>query len=156
MSDMSASKGKMTRGRLTFICVWLAIFAVSYIVWALYLGALSRSLVKYDEYAPENTAQKIFDVYFGTPDPNTLISVGGVDISQFENREAAEKHLSELIDGKQIVFYENGSSEDVKRYEVSAGGTVFAEFTLIPNHGLKEVFGRHAWKLEGLKLLITP
>ncbi|MGM9642967.1 MAG: hypothetical protein ACI3XI_07135 [Eubacteriales bacterium] len=153
---MSASKSRMTRGRLTFICVWLAIFAVSYLIWALYLGALTRSLVKYDEYAPENTAQKIFDLYFRTPDPNTLVSVGGSELSQFENREAAEKYLSELIDGKELTFCENGSDEDTKRYEVSAGGTVFAEFTLVQNHGLKEIFGRRAWKLDRLKLLITP
>ena len=71
MSRASINKG-MTRGRLIFICVWLGIFAVAFLLWALLLGEVSNLLTEYEGVQPEYEAEEGFESYFATADAATI------------------------------------------------------------------------------------
>ncbi len=153
---MSLKTGRMTRGRLAFICSWLAIFAISFLVWALYLGAMTRSLEKYETLCPENAAAEVFDEYFATADVESILSLGELILSPYDRFGADQLHIGYLTEGKVITYYEAEAGEKEVRYEVAAGGTVFAEFTVIEDEGSKDTFGRRAWKLDSIKLTAEP
>ncbi len=153
---MSNPNKKMTKGRLTFICVWLAIFAVSFLVWALYLGAVTRSLVKYDEYAPQFTAEKIFDTYFRNAGGELIVSYDGLTMSPYDSHDAASRYVDRLISAGALEYGEKEISEDKAVYTVTADGIPLAEFSIKPDPRSKAIYGRRAWMLDRIALLIEP
>ncbi len=150
---MQKTAKRMSRTRLTFICVWLAIFAGSYLVWALYLGAVNRSLTKYEEYSPERVAAQVFDEYFLSADAAKIATYSELELSPLEGENAAERVISRIIEGKELDCAADGES---LRYSVSAGGVEFAEFTLKEDPSSKEIFGRHAHELDAVALKLSP
>ncbi len=143
---------KMNRGRLTFICVWLAIFAVCYLIWALYLGALTRSLAKYDTYSPEASVEKIFRESFDFADAYKLATYGDLELSQYDDPDAEYKFLALITSGKELSYYEVGEL----CYEVAAEGAVFARFTIIEDESAKKIFGKRPYILGDTEFIADP
>ncbi len=142
----------MNRGKLTFICVWLAVFAVAYLIWALYLGVLTRSLVKYEGYGPETAAADVFTEYFASADAEKLAGYGEFTLSPYDKTNAASEFLALIIDGKAATYYEVGELT----YEVASGGVVFARFSVVEDTNAKALFGRYPYKLGKITLIAEP
>jgi len=149
-------KNGMTRGKLIFVCTWLAIFAVSFLVWALYLGRVTKDLEQYEEYRPIFTAEEIFREHFANADAATLAGYGEYNLSEYDSSDAAEKRIESIIDGKELSYRESASTDGNVRYEVMANGEVFAAFTVKIDEDSKELFGNKDYTLDGIEILIKP
>ncbi len=146
----------ITRGRLIFICVWLGIFAVSYLVWALILGGINKDLAIYEEYQPIYAADEAFREYFADEDAETLAGYSLLALSEYDGEDAAIKCIEALIAGKELSYREISSDENGARYEVMANGKVFAGFTVEEDEDSKEIFGRRGYTIGEVYLLIEP
>ncbi len=153
--SMKTQKG-MTRGRLIFICVWLGIFAVSYLIWALFLGGVTKDLAKYEEYQPIYAADAAFREYFTEEDAETIAGYSVFTLSEYDRADAVVKRIESIIDGKALTYREVSSDENGARYEVMAGGTAFAGFTVEEDEDSKELFGRKGYTIGEVFLLIEP
>ncbi len=141
-------KKNKARGRFIFTCVWLGIFAVTYIVWAFYLSAVANRLESYERSRPENTAEKIFTEYFLNADPKAFSSYDDVE-SKYDVRGSASEYYYDLTYGKALAFTEYGAASDLITYSVTADGAEFARFALS-----KDEAGD--WKLSKIILTASP
>lgn len=144
----------MPRGRLIFICTWLGIFAVAFLIWALFLGGITKDLAKYEEYQPVYAADSAFREHFSEASAEDLISYADVTVSEYDTEEAVLKCLELLISGKELTYRQKGA--DDTRYEVLASGVTFAEFSVVPDENTKELFGSHGYKLGEIVVSFPP
>ena len=136
------------RGRLIFTCVWLGIFAITYIVWVFYLSSVSNKLEDYEKSRPENTAEKIFTEYFLNVDPMKFSSYDDVE-SKYDVRGSSSEYYYDLTYGKALAFAEYGATADLVTYSVTADGAEFARFALsMDESGM--------WKLSKIILTASP
>lgn len=122
-------KKNISRGGLIFTCVWLGIFAVSYIVWAFYLSAVSNRLAEYENTHPEKEAEKVFAEYFLNADPMDFSSYDDAE-SKYDVRGSSKEYYYDLTYGKPLSFSECGRANGIITYSVTADGTEFARFVL--------------------------
>ena len=138
----------VSRGRLIFACVWLGIFAVSYILWAFYLSAVSNRLAEYELSHPENEAKRVFTEYFLNADPMEFSSYDDAE-SKYDVRGSAKDYYYSLTYGKMLAFSECGSADGLITYAVTADGAEFARFVLSENKS-------GSWKLAKIILTARP
>lgn len=141
-------KKNISRGRLIFVCVWLGIFAVSYIVWAFYLSAVSNRLAEYERSHPENAAKKVFADYFLNADPNDFSSYDDAE-QKFDADGSAKEYYYNLTYGKALAFTEQGKTDGLVTYSVTANGSEFARFVLSEDES-------GGWKLAKIVLTARP
>ncbi len=141
-------KNKASRGRLIFTCVWLGIFAVSYIVWAFYLSAVSDRLAEYENSHPENKAERVFNEYFLNADPMNFSSYDDVE-TKYDVRGSAKDFYYDLTYGKALAFAKHGNAADIITYSVTADGAEFARFTLSEDES-------GSWQLDEIILTARP
>lgn len=146
----------MPRGRLIFICTWLGIFAVTFLIWAVFLGGINKDLAKYEGYQPVYAADEVFREYFVDAQAADLIQYAQLDLSDYDTDEAALECLENLISGKELSYSEKNAEGKEVRYAVLSSGASFAEFSLVPNEDSKEIFGAHGYKLGEIKVYIEP
>ncbi len=146
----------MPRGRLIFICTWLGIFAVTFLIWAVFLGGINKDLAKYEGYQPVYAADEVFREYFVDAQAADLIQYAQLDLSDYDTDEAALECLENLISGKELSYSEKNAEGEEVRYAVLSSGASFAEFSLVPNEDSKEIFGAHGYKLGEIKVYIEP
>ena len=144
----------MPRGRLIFICTWLGIFAVAFLIWALFLGGISKDLAKYEEYQPIYAADAVFREHFADVSAEELMAYADITVSEYDTEEAVLKCLKSLIFEKELTYRQKGS--DITRYEVIASGVAFAEFTVVTDDSTKEIFGSHGYKLGEITVSFPP
>ena len=144
------------RGRLIFICTWLGIFAVTFLIWAVFLGGINKDLAKYEGYQPVYAADEVFREYFVDAQAADLIQYAQLDLSDYDTDEAALECLDNLISGKELSYSEKNAEGEEVRYAVLSSGASFAEFSLVPNEDSKEIFGAHGYKLGEIKVYIEP
>ena len=146
----------MPRGRLIFICTWLGIFAVTFLIWAVFLGGINKDLAKYEGYQPVYAADEVFREYFVDAQAADLIHYAQLDLSDYDTDEAALECLENLISGKELSYSEKNAEGEEVLYAVLSSGASFAEFSLVPNEDSKEIFGAHGYKLGEIKVYIEP
>ena len=146
----------MPRGRLIFICTWLGIFAVTFLIWAVFLGGINKDLAKYEGYQPVYAADEVFREYFVDAQAADLIQYAQLDLSDYDTDEAALECLENLISGKDLSYSEKNAEGEEVLYAVLSSGASFAEFSLVPNEDSKEIFGAHGYKLGEIKVYIEP
>lgn len=145
----------LARGRLIFACVWLGIFAVSYILWAFFLSSITGKLVEYESLHPENEAKKVFTEYFVNADPNCFSSYDEKAESRYDVKGSSAKYFCDLTYGKELSFSPLGEEADGKRtFAVLADGEEFARFVLKKEESDRYSFG--VWTLDGIKLTARP
>ena len=144
----------MPRGRLIFICTWLGIFAVTFIIWALFLGGISKDLAKYEEYQPIYAAEAVFREHFSDASAEELMAYADITISEYDTEEAVLKCLKSLIFEKDLTYRQKSS--DSTCFEVLSSGVVFAEFTVVTDESTKELFGTHGYKLGEITVSFPP
>lgn len=156
MSRASINKG-MTRGRLIFICVWLGIFAVAFLLWALLLGEVSELLTEYEGVQPEYEAEEVFESYFATADAATIAGYDKYDNSSYDVEGSAGTYLASLLKGKKINYVPVLSSDsNTKAYAVVVDGVQFASFTLVKGETKTEKLGISEWTLGTIDVKIEP
>lgn len=146
----------MPRGRLIFICTWLGIFAVTFLIWAMFLGGINKDLAKYEEYQPVYTADEVFHEYFAQADAAELMQYATLELSPYDTEEAALKFLESVVSGSKISYCEKNKASGEVRYEVFASGVVFAEFSVVSDDDSKEIFGAHDYKLGEISIYLEP
>lgn len=146
----------MPRGRLIFICTWLGIFAVTFLIWALFLGGITKDLAKYEGYQPIYAAEEVFHEYFADADASELMQYAKLDFSEYDTEEAALNYLESLVSGKELIYREKTADETGVYYEVSSSGVPFAEFSVVTDEDSKEIFGAHGYKLGEIRISIAP
>ncbi|MBQ4140949.1 MAG: hypothetical protein IJD70_06395 [Clostridia bacterium] len=151
-----AFKKGMTRGRLAFICTWLAIFAAAFLIWAFYLGKVTNELMEYDAKHPAYTAEEVFKEYFDGSDAEKIASCGKYSLSEYEDYDDVIKKIESMLEGKTVTYKETSFDENEARYEVLAGDVAFAAFTLKENEESDSAFGRREYVLSGMELLLAP
>lgn len=148
---------EFTRGRLIFTCVWLAIFAVAFLLWAFFLGEVTNMLEEYEGVQPKYKAEEIFNSYFADADAAVIVEYDEYDLSAYDKENAARDYLASVIDGKKITYSPVISSDSaVKTYAVAADGVQFASFTLVESEEKTEILGMSEWKLGEIDIRINP
>ena len=71
-------KRGITRGGLIFATVWLAVFAVTFLIWAIYLGNVNRRLAEYESIQPKHEAERIFNA------DKCAIIIGMAELENFD------------------------------------------------------------------------
>ena len=89
-------KKGLTRGGLIFATVWLGIFAVAFLVWAIYLGHINNRLAEYESVQPKHEAERIFKEYFLYADVADMIGYEENFYSEYDKKGAPEKAISTL------------------------------------------------------------
>ena len=158
MIDMSRRiKKEMTRGSVIFISVWLGIFALAFILWAVLLGAVGSLLSEYESVQPFYEAEEVFNEYFLNADSATIAGYDEYKLSQYDKDGSVAAYLESVIRGKQFTYVPVlSSSSDVKTYIVKADGTQFATFTLVKSEEVTESLGLSQWKLGNIDIKISP
>ncbi len=152
-----AKSRKFTRGRLIFACVWLAIFAVAFLLWATFLGEVSKMLEEYESVQPKYKAEEIFNEYFADSDAEIMVAYDEYDLSVYDKEHAELDYLASVTDGKMITYTSVISSDSaVKTYAVAADGVQFASFTLVESEEKTEILGMSKWKLGDIDIKINP
>lgn len=146
----------MTKGRLIFICTWLGIFAVSFLIWAAVLGGVTKDLAKYEEYQPVYAADEAFREYFMEEDAETISGYSTPTVSEYDKADAVRTYIEDILSRGELACREISSEDEVTRYEVMAGGKVFAGFTIIEDEDSREIFGRRGYTIGDVYLLIEP
>lgn len=141
-------KKNPSRGRVAFTCIWLAIFAISYTLWAFFLYNISETLEEYERSLPENEAQRVFAEYFLNADSMKFSSYDDVE-SQYDVRGSASKYYYDLTYGKALALTEYDTTSELATYSVTVDDTEFARFALS-----KDESGE--WKLSKIILTSTP
>lgn len=159
MIDMPryGKKREYTRGRLIFDCVWLAIFAVVFLLWALFLGRVNKMLEEYESVQPKYKAEEIFNSYFADADASVIAGYGEYTLSEYDRESAPCDYLASVIYGKNITYTSVISSDSaVKTYAVAADGVQFASFTLIQGDEKTDILGMSKWTLGSMDIKIHP
>ena len=152
---MANRKGKgMTKGRLIFICTWLAVFAVAYLIWAAVLYGVTKELREYESYQPHSAAEKAFDELFADADAEEIVGYGGYTLSYYESKDAVIGYIDSLISDKTLTYREKSSDDSRVTYEVLSDGAVFAEFTVVKDESSREIFGEKCYVTGDVKLCI--
>ena len=146
----------MPRGRLIFICTWLGIFAVTFLIWALFLGGINKDLAKYEGYQPVYAADEVFREYFADAEAADLMQYAQLNLSAYDTEDAALDCLENLITGKELSYLEKNVEGEEVHYEVLSSGVSFAEFSVVTDEESKEIFGAHGYKLGEIKVYIEP
>lgn len=150
-------KKEMTRGRVIFVSVWLGIFAVAFILWAVVLASVGSLLAEYESVQPVYEAQEVFEQYFAYADSATIAGYDEYKISAYDKEGSAAEYLASVIDGKKITYVPAlSSSSDVKTYIVKADGLQFASFTLVKSQSTTESLGLNEWELGEIDVKISP
>ncbi len=153
--SMKMNKG-MTGGRLIFICTWLGIFAVSFLIWAAVLGGVTKDLAKYEEYQPVYAADDAFREYFKETDAATIAGYSNLNVLKYDKADAVKERIETILSGGELTCREAGSEDESDRYEVMTGGEVFAGFTIVEDEDSREIFGRRGYTIGEVYLLIEP
>jgi hypothetical protein len=102
---------------------------------ALYLTSdfLTGYLKEYEDSLPKYDAEEVFAAYFKKPDIDLLLEISGYELTQFETKTVLANYYTRLLYDKEITYSRASSGVDSKTmsYNVKAGGTKFAEFTLV-------------------------
>ena len=141
-------KKNITRSGLVFTCVWLAIFAVAYIIWTFFLSSLTAKLAEYEYSHPENEAQKVFTQYFLNTDPMHFSSYDDVE-TKYDVQGSAQKYYYDLTYGKAFAFAECERTEEAVTYAVTADGLEFARIVLVESD-------TGAWEYDKIILTARP
>lgn len=149
-------KSGMTRGRLVFICVWLGIFAVSFLIWAAVLGGITRDLAVYEQYQPIYAAEDAFRDLFADADAATISKYGAPSVSEYDADDAIKKRIEELLSAGELALCPAGDRSDTPCYEVTAGGEILAGFSLVEDETSRRIFGRRGFTVGEVYLLIEP
>ena len=156
MSGYGKKRG-FTRGRLIFVCVWLAIFAVVFLLWAFFLGEVTKMLEEYESVQPKYKAEEIFNSYFVDADASVIAEYDEYPLSVYDNENAPGNYLASVIDGKKITYAPTISSDSaVKTYAVAADGIQFASFTLVESEEKTKLLGMSELKLGEIDIKINP
>ena len=145
-------KKGLTRGGLIFATVWLGIFAVTFLVWAIYLGHINNRLAEYESVQPKHEAERIFNEYFLYADVADMIGYEENFYSEYDKKGAPEKAISTLIDGKTLSYKE----ENRALYSVYADGEIIAQFTLKGSEEKTPLLGARMPVLDEIDFLIKP
>ena len=145
----------IARGRLIFACVWLGIFAVSYIVWAFYLSSVTSRLAEYEALHPEHEAERVFTEYFLEADPMKFSTYDADVESKYDISGSSAKFFSDLTYGKVLSLAELAREVDGTRtYAVCADGSEFARIVLIKEKS--EAYSYDVWSLSEIILTARP
>ncbi len=145
-------KKGLTRGGFIFATVWLGIFAVAFLTWAIYLGAINERLAEYESIQPKYEAERIFNEYFLNADVADMIEYEEGFYSPYDKIGAPEKAIASLIDGKELSY----KAENRALYNVYADGEMIAQFTLIPHRDVTPLLGAHCPSLGKIDFLTEP
>ncbi len=149
-------QNEMPRGRLIFICTWLGIFAVTFLIWAMFLGGINKDLAKYEEYQPIYAAEEVFRGYFADAEASELMKYAEFELSAYDTEEAALKCLEAIVAGDDLSYREKNVENGEVCYEVLSAGIAFAEFSLVTDEDSEEIFGERGYKLGDIKVNIEP
>ncbi len=148
---------KPSKGRLIFVCVWLAIFAVVFLLWAYILGEVGEALAEYESVQPKYAAEDIFNRCFASADAAEIYAYDEYEISEYDKDGAALGYLASIVNNKNITYAPVISSDSaVKTYAVAADGVRFATFTLIESDEKTDILGMSKWKLGEIDIKISP
>lgn len=145
-------KKGLTRGGLIFATVWLGIFAVAFIAWAIYLGVINQRLAEYESIQPKHEAERVFNEYFLYADTSKMIEFEEGFYSEYDKKGAPEKALSDVLDGKKLSY----KAENNALYSVYADGEMIAQFTLKPKKETTPHLGAHEPTLDKIDFLVDP
>ncbi len=145
-------KKGLTRGGLIFATVWLGIFAVAYLAWAIYLGVINERLAEYESIQPKHEAERVFNEYFLYADTADMIGYEEGFYSEYDKKGAPEKALSSVLDGKKLSY----KAENNALYSVYADGEMIAQFTLKPGKETTPHLGAHEPVLDKVDFLVNP
>ena len=145
-------KKGLTRGGLIFATVWLGIFAVAYLAWAIYLGLINERLAEYESIQPKHKAESIFNEYFLNADTAEMIEFEEGFYSEYDKIGAPAKALASVFEGKKLSY----KAENNALYSVYADGEMIAQFTLIPHREVTPLLGAHEPALGKIDFLIKP
>lgn len=145
-------KNRLTRGGLIFATVWLGIFAVAYLAWAIYLGVINERLAEYESIQPKHEAERVFNEYFLYADTSDMIGYEEGFYSEYDKKGAPEKAIASLLDGKKLSY----KAENNALYSVYADGVMIAQFTLKPHRDRTPLLGAHEPVLDKIDFLVEP
>ena len=145
-------KRGITRGGLIFATIWLAVFAVTFLIWAIYLGNINRRLAEYESIQPKHEAERIFNEYFLNATASDMIDYEDSFYSEYDKNGAPESAIKELIEGKQLSFV----AETRAIYNVYADGNIVARFTLKSSDERTPLLGARRPILDKIDILATP
>lgn len=145
-------KKGLTRGGLIFATVWLGIFAIAFLVWAIYLGFINERLAEYESIQPKHEAERVFNEYFLNSDASDMIGYEENFYSEYDKAGAPEKAIASLTDGKKLSY----KAETRAIYSVYADGEVIAQFTLKGHPDKTPLLGAHKPVLDKIDFLIEP
>ncbi len=152
-----AARNRFTRGRLIFLCVWLAIFAIAFLLWTYVLGKVGKALEEYESVQPKYAAEDIFNGYFANAAASAIVAYDEYDISEYDKDGAVLEYLASVIDGKSLTYSPVISSDSaVKTYAVAADGVRFASFTLVESEDMTDILGMSKWRLGEIDVKISP
>lgn len=117
------------------ILVLFIVLAVVAIEFA--IGKVTDYLADYESAQPKYVAEDIFNKYYKNYDFDSLVTLSGVKIPEFESKESLVKYLHSLYDGCEMTYH-SGVSEDKKSesdivtltYEVEFGSSAVSSFSL--------------------------
>jgi hypothetical protein len=76
-------------------------------------GEVSKYLADYESAQPKYVAEDIFNKYYKSYDFDSLVTLSGVEITEFESKDSLVKYLHNLYDGCEMTYH-SGVSEDKK------------------------------------------
>ncbi len=145
-------KKDLTRSGLIFATVWLGIFAITFLIWAIYLGFINERLAEYESIQPKYEAERVFNEYFLNSDASDMIGYEEGFYSEYDKVGAPEKVIASLIDGKKLSY----KAETRALYSVYADGEVIAQFTLKAHPEKTPLLGAHRPVFDKIDFLIEP
>jgi len=114
-----------------FYIVFILFLIIACITLNIGLNALESYLTDYESSQPIYLAEEIFNKYYKNCDFETLITLSGNTISEFESTNTLAKYLHEKYDGKKITYHSSiVDKNDVLKYTVKFENNTISEFTL--------------------------
>jgi hypothetical protein len=145
-------KKRLTRGGFLFATVWLGIFAIAFLIWAIYLGFINERLAEYESIQPKYEAERVFNEYFLNADASDIIGYEEGFYSEYDKADAPEKAISSLIEGKELSY----KAESRSLYSVYANGEKIAQFTLKGSEEKTPLLGARRPILDKIDLFAEP
>ena len=142
-------KNRLTRGGFIFATAWLGIFALAFLIWAIYLGNINSRLAEYESIQPKYEAERVFNEYFLYADASDIIGYEEGFYSEYDKDGAPEKAISSLLDGKKLSLI----AENRALYSVYADGEMVAQFTLTGSAERTPLLGARRPILDKIDLL---
>jgi hypothetical protein len=110
----------------------MAVIAIDYAI-----GEVSEYLADYESTQPKYVAEEIFSKYYKSYDFDSLVTLAGLEVPEYESRENLIKYLHSLYDGCDMTYH-SGVSEDKKdpsgtkklKYEVQFGNSAVSSFSI--------------------------